>query len=140
MAALLKLPVVGKLVGLAVPTIAKRLGNEPLVAIGGLAAFLAWVATFLPPKIQMPVQIVVGVLGLLTGRAVVWPDKKVQEVVKGTQPVVEKKTKVPIIVAPVTKVFEKVVPAAKPKPAPAPKSSGGLKGLAAKAKAKLGGK
>jgi hypothetical protein len=50
-----------------------RIGEDPVIAFGGLATFLAWLAGKLPAKLKAPVQGVVALLGVLGAKAAVTP-------------------------------------------------------------------
>jgi len=56
-----------------VANLKRRVGEDPVIAFGGLATFLAWLAGKLPAKLQTPVQSVVALLGLLGAKAAVTP-------------------------------------------------------------------
>lgn len=74
---LLQKPIVKRISDALLPDIVgkikARIGEDPVLAFGGLATFLAWLAGKLPAKLQTPVQSVVALLGLLGAKAAVTP-------------------------------------------------------------------
>lgn len=65
--------VTGNLLADLGPTIRRKIGEDPAIALGGLATFVAWLAGKLPAKIGGPVQGLVMVLGLAGIKATVTP-------------------------------------------------------------------
>lgn len=66
----------------ALPKLRTRIGEDPAIAFGGLATFLAWIAGKLPAKIGKPIQGVVMLAGLLGIKATVTPAAAPKVVVK----------------------------------------------------------
>lgn len=57
----------------AIPRLRAKIGEDPVVAFGGLATFLAWLAGRLPAKLAKPVQGAVALLAILGAKATVTP-------------------------------------------------------------------
>lgn len=95
---LLDKPVVKKITGTlledAIPKVRTRVGEDPVIALGGLATFLAWLASKLPAKVATPVQGVVMLLGLVGAKATVTPIAAPKVVV--TMPVAVPSSDVPV--------------------------------------------
>jgi hypothetical protein len=84
-----------------VPRIRAKIGEEPAIALGGLATFLTWLVGKLPANIAAPARRVVAVLGVLSVRATVTPAAAPKVVVTapipGAAPIV---VKVPAVTPP----------------------------------------
>lgn len=73
---ILQKPLVRKIVGPlledVIPKLRARVGEDPVIAFGGLATFLAWLAGRVP-KIAKPLQGAVALLAILGAKATVTP-------------------------------------------------------------------
>lgn len=65
--------VTGSLLEDLIPKIRARVGEDPIVALGGLATFLTWLAGRLPAKVAGPVRGVVALLTIAGAKATVTP-------------------------------------------------------------------
>jgi hypothetical protein len=92
----------GALLADALPKLRARIGEDPAVALGGLATFLAWVAGKLPAKIAKPIQGAVMLAGLFGIKAAVTPAAAPKIVVKAPVQGVPApvKVSVPLVVPP----------------------------------------
>lgn len=96
----------GQLVANALPKLRAKIGEDPVIAFGGLATFLAWAAGRLPQKIARPVQGLAVLLGIFGAKATVTPAAAPKVVVKATVPGTPAPltVKVPLVTPPVEHV------------------------------------